>query len=135
MSFNVTNYEDFITIISEPIMKETCKKPPPRLLKFCMHLWTRVCHRVLAEVKEKCRVWDSNSGLQALYVVAINLGPSYPVLTYQNNTKNYLKRLLKFLLCIYLKLDFLLTIQSKQQTVDIDKQIQLPFIKTLKRFF
>lgn len=75
-----------------------------------------------------CRVWDSNSGLQALYVVAIKLGPSYPVLIYQNNTKNYLKRLLKFLLCIYLKLDFLLTIQSKQ-TVDIDKQIQLPFIK------
>lgn len=56
MSFNVTNYEDFITIISEPIMKETCKKPPPRLLKICMHLWTRVRHRVLAEVKEE--VWE-----------------------------------------------------------------------------
>lgn len=50
MSFNVTNYKDFITIISDFIMEETYKKTPSRLLKNC-NIWVYECHRVLVEVK------------------------------------------------------------------------------------
>lgn len=68
MSSNVTNYEDFITIISDPIMEETCKKPPPRLL------WTRVCvTECLWKSKNKC---GSELFLSIMWGLGLKLGPS-----------------------------------------------------------